>query len=207
MTQDIPMDERGEPWSDEDLTALEGRLAHWPSALDGQVMTGLPPRLDDDLARAYQAIRWLRALSRPAPIDDGGLRDEVEKQSLVVRQHIGWLKMFAEAMTANNWRDTQDRISAQLAGLSEDAHALANFARRVASSPALPGVTWQPIENAPKDGRWFLAGAHGCQPIIGTWDGHNHHPRNARSADRIYPTHWMRLPEPPAALSPLQENT
>lgn len=37
-------------------------------------------------------------------------------------QHIGWLKMYAAAMSPDNWRDMKDRIERQLRELSEAVH-------------------------------------------------------------------------------------
>jgi proline-rich tail region repeat protein len=58
---------------------------------------------------------------------------------------------------------------------------------------------WQPIKTAPRDGSWFLGGAHGCSPIIAYWSGWDLDVKDARSGSRVYPTHWMPLPVPPAA--------
>lgn len=35
------------------------------------------------------------------------------------KAHIGWLKVYAEKMTAENWRDMRDRIQRQLTMLQQ----------------------------------------------------------------------------------------
>ena len=42
-----------------------------------------------------------------------------------ISQQIGWLKMYAEGMTADNWADMKARMSVQLDMLSADVAALA----------------------------------------------------------------------------------
>ena len=77
-------------------------------------------------------------------------------------------------------------------------------------------MNWQPIETAPKDGRWILLYANNrqfekyrCSIAVAKW-----HTWNGYGADEIGwyvsdencheftrevhdPTHWMPLPEPP----------
>lgn len=78
----------------------------------------------------------------------------------------------------------------------------ATFSRRpvtpLYTTPARPAVTsWQPIENAPMDGRWMLLGStHAC--CMGYWDGTCQTWRDQRDLERA-PTHWMPLPEAPEA--------
>lgn len=68
-------------------------------------------------------------------------------------------------------------------------------------------MTWQPIESAPKDGKPFLAYRAGSYPAIARWrDGRVRtlqeeialleHLRWIQHSDL---THWMPLPDPPAA--------
>jgi hypothetical protein len=41
----------------------------------------------------------------------------------LIRQHVGWIKIYLQTMTAENWKDTRDRIQAQsneLAKLLQD---------------------------------------------------------------------------------------
>ncbi len=56
--------------------------------------------------------------------DPGGLpKDTViggPQLSPTVSQHLGWLKMYADGMTAENWRDMRDRIARQLVELSAE---------------------------------------------------------------------------------------
>lgn len=61
---------------------------------------------------------------------------------------------------------------------------------------------WQPIETAPRDGRWFLAfGTHSrnlsTQMVI-RWDGDRWQSSDDGFAPYLTPIHWMPLPEPPA---------
>ena len=66
--------------------------------------------------------------------------------------------------------------------------------------------TWQPIETAPKDGTLVLTCVEGVyyRPITGVWS--SYHPNQAGKTcwrtspvggDKIAPTHWMPLPDPP----------
>ena len=72
---------------------------------------------------------------------------------------------------------------------------------------------WQPIEGAPRDGtRLLLWGPHYGEPAIGGWcvskaplafEGWSPGWQTVSGYDAGYeamsePTHWMRLPEPPA---------
>lgn len=42
----------------------------------------------------------------------------------VVEQHIGWLRLYLESMTADNWQDNKARGLRQLAELSTDARKI-----------------------------------------------------------------------------------
>lgn len=70
------------------------------------------------------------------------------------------------------------------------------------------GEGWQPIETAPKDGRYILV--FHTMPIIARWYTHfrNGKPDPFREPEwdcrcmaadvpPVEPTHWMPLPEPP----------
>jgi uncharacterized protein DUF551 len=63
------------------------------------------------------------------------------------------------------------------------------------AAPVPAPQEWQPIETAPKDGIYIVANKYGV------WVTHQYasRPENA--------THWMPLPDPPAALVPPQEPT
>jgi hypothetical protein len=56
---------------------------------------------------------------------------------------------------------------------------------------------WYPIETAPKDGTWMVLTSAKMFPVIGKWseviDGWVAHSMPQ------FPTHWMPLPDPPAA--------
>lgn len=62
---------------------------------------------------------------------------------------------------------------------------------------------WQPIETAPKDGRFvlvYLSGREGDCPMTAYWDDRGHGwTDNARGTlTNLEATHWQPLPEPPA---------
>lgn len=50
-------------------------------------------------------------------LETGSLRRLVHSH-IEISQHIGWLKMYAESMTAENWKDMRDRILHQTNELS-----------------------------------------------------------------------------------------
>ena len=70
---------------------------------------------------------------------------------------------------------------------------------------------WKPIETAPKDGRWFLAGMATEYDVVGGatfWAGTARFEYDYDTAPEImfadgyygptiYPTHWMPLPTSP----------
>ena len=66
---------------------------------------------------------------------------------------------------------------------------------------------WQPIESAPKDGTWILVGADGeevmwasygiAKPWLDGWYSTGH--RSDSEGPGYTPTHWVPLPQPPAA--------
>jgi hypothetical protein len=60
---------------------------------------------------------------------------------------------------------------------------------------AVPVMTWQPIETAPKDGTVLLVhGERGVELgwcVLSRWYWHG------RNSVTEQPTHWMPLPEPP----------
>lgn len=50
----------------------------------------------------------------------GKLMNNLAKQArhdLITHQHLGWLKLYAETMKAENWRDMKGRIEHQLSEL------------------------------------------------------------------------------------------
>jgi hypothetical protein len=65
---------------------------------------------------------------------------------------------------------------------------------------------WQPIETAPKNGTSLILGAIGEKAVLGFWSQRRTYwlrlgaQVGAQAEDRIYPTHWMPLPDPPAAI-------
>ena len=61
-----------------------------------------------------------------------------------------------------------------------------------AGAAALRAQAWQPIESAPKDGRWLLGWHHDFKYFVFR-DG----PGLVTGEDPM-PTHWMPLPLPPA---------
>jgi hypothetical protein len=76
---------------------------------------------------------------------------------------------------------------------------------RMSATPAPPEAShralreWQPIETAPKDGTqvWAWDAERGSNPALwvdGAW-------WITYDDAMIHPTHWMPLPDPPAALS------
>lgn len=70
-----------------------------------------------------------------------------------------------------------------------------------AALSAPPG--WQPIETAPKDGTPVLVWKSGWDPYHNDMDVFRYINRHWRSDDLVMlPTHWMPLPNPPAAPSP-----
>ena len=67
-------------------------------------------------------------------------------------------------------------------------------------------MEWQPIETAPKDGAWvFLywpTMSISAYPAVGHSHGDEYGWETVnRDYGEVYPTHWIPLPEPPAALS------
>jgi len=62
-------------------------------------------------------------------------------------------------------------------------------------------MDWQPIETAPKDGRWILAASTEYAAVKISWNFH--HKDWARHGDKDaepvlhQPTHWLPLPAPP----------
>ena len=65
---------------------------------------------------------------------------------------------------------------------------------------------WQPIETAPKDGTWILAGEFGNPDFVGdyyaaSWSGDEDGCWCANCGQYVTqepePTHWMPLPAPP----------
>lgn len=74
-------------------------------------------------------------------------------------------------------------------------------------------MDWQPIENAPKDGKWILLYRPTAYPwaqvAIGHWEGQRHHKRpspywsgclhigGVSDWKAWAPTHWMPLPTAP----------
>lgn len=49
---------------------------------------------------------------------------KAELPAEVVEQHIGWLKLYLESMTVDNWQDNKARGLRQLAELSTDARKI-----------------------------------------------------------------------------------
>jgi hypothetical protein len=71
------------------------------------------------------------------------------------------------------------------------------------SSPA--GQEWRDISSAPKDEQRIL-GTDGVSRFVMFWRGANHLPHQDKpgwnlsgGVQRLFPTHWMPLPAPPAA--------
>lgn len=62
-------------------------------------------------------------------------------------------------------------------------------------------MEWEPIETAPKDGSqvpvWNPDNYYGCWPFMGEWDVRSQTWRIHIDGQIIYPTHWLRIPEPP----------
>ena len=64
-------------------------------------------------------------------------------------------------------------------------------------------MTWQPIETAPKDGRWVLLctitedGDYNCYPEAFRYEKGEWYSAIDGSAITTKFTHWMPLPEPP----------
>jgi len=58
------------------------------------------------------------------------------------------------------------------------------------------GANWQPIETAPKDGRWILVARDDMQGVV-WWNKNSDHWALAPLSYFDRPTHWMPLPQPP----------
>lgn len=73
-------------------------------------------------------------------------------------------------------------------------------------------TSWQPIETAPRDGKWILAVKKNFIPAVARWDKsrgsfefmepdyyaeEEHYLAYLDQTDPWDPTHWMPLPEPP----------
>lgn len=66
-------------------------------------------------------------------------------------------------------------------------------------SLAVP-LGWQPIDSAPKDGSAILSIVGDKIPVVCWWCKGDYYSGWWRgdAGYRIYPTHWMPLPDPPA---------
>jgi hypothetical protein len=93
--------------------------------------------------------------------------------------------------------------------------AVINFVAEQRAEGVAEARGWQPIETAPRDGRNVLVfepggtypSGYSFPATVGTaywWngDGVNHPGWNGPINPRGFPTHWMPLPDPPAALRP-----
>lgn len=71
-------------------------------------------------------------------------------------------------------------------------------------------MTWQPIATAPRDGTRVLLGPAFPGPpideavVVGYWDRDEAHEggqcwRDVEVSERLEPTHWMPLPDPPVS--------
>lgn len=67
---------------------------------------------------------------------------------------------------------------------------------------------WQPIETAPKDGTSILVAAPGGVVTEASWSSRDNGWFDAYGlredpweGNKLHPTHWMPLPEPPPALA------
>lgn len=85
-----------------------------------------------------------------------------------------------------DWQATCEALQAEVAELR----------RRLAAS--WQGVEWQPIESAPKDGRYVLLvhQSSGGRPYAGMWCHDDKQWADERGCIRV-PTHWMPLPAAP----------
>lgn len=88
-------------------------------------------------------------------------------------------------------------------GFKKDATHMMWLAWQAARSADTSGARWQPIETAPRDGRWLLI-TNGFNLEQCYWDTamHREYPwRNHGGNGWLtnWPTHWMPLPEPPPA--------
>jgi hypothetical protein len=110
------------------------------------------------------------------------------------------------------WRDRwDDAESARQDARSECEIAQTRLNKAVAEVARLTqeqSSGWQPIETAPKDGTWFLAHEPGESMKAMRWDTDTRDKNHAWRDHELLkyePTHWMPLPDPPAALASLQQ--
>jgi len=66
QADDERIDTGDEPWGDDALDELQTRLPKHGVLFRGQQMKGLPRGLEEDLTRAWAAIKWLRDVRRAA---------------------------------------------------------------------------------------------------------------------------------------------
>jgi hypothetical protein len=57
---------------------------------------------------------------------------------------------------------------------------------------------WQPIETAPKDGRWLFLYVPGHGPVRARWKDRMGWQSHYRGREIVRGTHWMPLPTPPS---------
>lgn len=182
---------------------VEATITQWANQLEAALLAASPAPANYVREDCEHCGRVMYQHISPAPEEEGPTED--------------YVSMLREARKIVDSSPLYNRFMKGTPLYNDVPIWMVDFALRIVKehaaaireAPALPpqDASWQPIETAPKDGRWLLLVARSGLPDVGRWFDQGRYETGfwAVHAIRWEATHWMPLPLPPASPSPQDE--